>query len=262
MEINDGKILYNSEANNLISESIIKMIRDALKPLEISSNTNLVMSKTLGAMIEPLTQLINRSLPNQHFDIALSKALSESISQLIKKFQLPKSEIDLNNTQAFKSEPVSEEVAEKAVELIENTANLLEKSGVNNSQIQELKAVKNKKSFTINEVASFFTIIVSIITIYQVFFKKDTTVNNYNQDVTINYNINITEKESIPPSPDEEDINQICDYLSRALESLLTPQEVSGKSEESSESADSPLPEPKVETDTQESTEISTQDNH
>ena len=250
--------LYKSETSKLISESIINMMRESLKPLEnvfnTNQNTNLVLSQTIAALNEPLIQLLKNTSMNQDFSVAFSKVVSKSISQLIKNLQLPKFEIDLNNTQAFESEPVSEEVAEKTVELIENTANLLEENGVDSSQIQDFKAIRKKNRFSTEEIERIFSIIVSILAIIQFFSPKDTTVNNYNQNITINY---LNEKENEHHVLDETEINQICDDLSDWLVSLLSSQDFPCKHEEDHEGADSPLPDDQAESYTQDTTATS-----
>lgn len=199
-------------------------------------------------------------LMSKEINISISQSLSDNLQRALEALQPVMH--NLNESQLQEGDTASEKSTEKTLEAIENTANLLEENGVDSSQVQDFKSIKNKKHFTINEIAAICTIISFVLQLIQFFSEKDTIVNNYSQNTSINYSINITENESVPTKFDETDINQMCDHLSTVLESLLTPQDDSYKSEESPESAYSPLPEPKVGTDTQETTEISTPDNH
>ena len=262
----DNNALHIPDTNKVISEAIIKMVNEPLRPLirqlQSNSNINAVMGEAIKAINEPIKQFLKASeSTNQTINMALSKSLSDTISQALKMFQAAKIKIDHSKIQTLDEETVSEEVAEKAAAIIENTANLLEENGVDSSQIPEFNEIKSKKSFTIGDIANICTIIGFLLSIILPFSQKDTTVNNYNQNITINYNNN-QEKENDSSALNETDINQICDYLSTLLESLLTSQENSGKSEKYSENADSPLPDPKVANDNQETTSSSTPDHN
>ena len=167
---------------------------------------------------------------------------------------------ELEELQFQGSEIVPEETAEKTAEFIENTTNSLEEKGVESSQIQELSAIKNKKSFTTSEIIGIIIAFLELIFTIAGFFKKDTTVNNYNQNITINYSNN-QEQNYDSSILDETDINQICDDLSTWLDSLSTwlesfsnLQENYSESEKDPENVDSPLPDAKIANDIQETT--------
>lgn len=169
-----------------------------------------------------------------------SQSLSVTFRKIIKSFHTISHELEDLLLQG--NEAVSKETSEKTAKFIENTTSLLEENGIDSSQIQELNTIKNKKSFTPSEIIGIIIAIISLtFQIVDHFSQKDTTVNNYNQNITINYN-NSQEKEKSSSTLDETRINQICDYLSRNLESLLTLQE-------DSTDADSPLPDAKTAND-------------